>query len=529
MFTLNAGYVSYPDEFVNLLGGKYILAGKLPYKDFFDHHLPFAWYLSAGFLSLSFGSFIVFRFIWALFMFLCLFFTGEYIRRENKEVFSWYRIFFIMYPVVSLYYWLHLYLADSLAALFTSMSLWLLISQTYGKKVNFRMLVIISFLVWALIFSSLSFLYMAGALYVWTGYLAIKNFGWKKLIQLIGISLIPYVLYAVYLLVTGSFKDFWIANFKYNTELYVSIPNYTMGRFLNPIKLLLTLIFNFLQPYIVQVTAVKNFDIYFPVATLTAFGTFMLLLVLSVEKIIIGGIFFLVLTLSAPRSDVTRIPETDYQAGVYLMIGFSAVLIALWRMQKIRFKDEFIELFRKAAGLILLVYLLFAGMFLFKNQYDKSFQRYAQILPSVYEIKDASTFVNEFIPSDQIYWMGPYEPHQLFYTPVSQLPGKYPTLLPQFREDEYFKSTFLEQFEKSDPAVIIYRHDASVFNTPADVFGEFFLDWMDSRYTTIDSLKKYTVQKSPTAFQIGGELYMRNDILDSMLAELESKGYIIKK
>jgi hypothetical protein len=45
-FVINSTFVSYPDEFINLLGGRAILLGKLPYRDFFDHHMPLAWYLN---------------------------------------------------------------------------------------------------------------------------------------------------------------------------------------------------------------------------------------------------------------------------------------------------------------------------------------------------------------------------------------------------------------------------------------------------------------------------------------------------
>jgi hypothetical protein len=42
IFFLNSTYVAYPDEFINILGGRAIILGKLPYRDFFDHHMPFA-------------------------------------------------------------------------------------------------------------------------------------------------------------------------------------------------------------------------------------------------------------------------------------------------------------------------------------------------------------------------------------------------------------------------------------------------------------------------------------------------------
>ncbi len=52
LFLLNSRYVDYPDEYINLLGGKVILNGGLPYRDFWDHHLPLAWYTSAILLFL---------------------------------------------------------------------------------------------------------------------------------------------------------------------------------------------------------------------------------------------------------------------------------------------------------------------------------------------------------------------------------------------------------------------------------------------------------------------------------------------
>src|SRR3990167_2615173 len=112
LFILNSAYISYPDEFINLLGGVSINQGLLPYVQFFDHHVPFAWYLASFFLLFSFKSFILFRLYFAIFTFL---------------------IFFI-YPLAGLYYWFHLYLADSLAILFFSVSFWILITQTFSKN-----------------------------------------------------------------------------------------------------------------------------------------------------------------------------------------------------------------------------------------------------------------------------------------------------------------------------------------------------------------------------------------------------------
>jgi len=527
---INTGYVSYPDEFVNLLGGKYILAGKLPYRDFFDHHLPLAWYLSAPMLLISSQSFVIFRLLWAVAAFSILFGVGLYIRQEHREIGHLYWIFLLLYPFFALYYWLHLYLADSLALIFFSSAFWLLLSQTYAPRKNFRTVVFAGVMVWALVFSSLTYLYLALGLYAWLGYLTWKEWGIKKVMYLAGLCLSPYILYGMYLFVSGTFQDFWTANFTYNSELYLSLPNYTRGTHFNPFKFVLTLIFNFHQTYWKQVVAIKEFDIYFPVATMLAWSTFAFLALLFFENKILALLFFFILSVSAPRSDVSDIDETNYQIAVYLGLGLISALVSLWRVKQLKFQDELYEIFRKLATFFVALYLIFASIFLIKNTYDKTFQRYTQFLPSIGEIKDFANFTQDIFPGEQrIYWDGPYEPTDLFYISVDQLPGKYISLLPQFRENTYFASTFIDQFEKSKPAMIIYLHRASIFNTPADEFGAFFLTWMKGKYVTIDSLQKYKILKSPTNFGVGGDLYFRADLESRVIQTLLEKGYIIER
>jgi hypothetical protein len=76
IFLIGSRYVDYPDEYVNLLGGRILLHGGLPYRDFWDHHLPGAWFGAAFLLFFSGGSFVLFRVLWALFAWAILVLTG---------------------------------------------------------------------------------------------------------------------------------------------------------------------------------------------------------------------------------------------------------------------------------------------------------------------------------------------------------------------------------------------------------------------------------------------------------------------
>lgn len=45
LFLVSAFHEDYPDEYDSILGGKYILEGRIPYKDWFQHHQPGAYVL----------------------------------------------------------------------------------------------------------------------------------------------------------------------------------------------------------------------------------------------------------------------------------------------------------------------------------------------------------------------------------------------------------------------------------------------------------------------------------------------------
>lgn len=509
------------------MGGKFINLGKLPYKDFFDHHLPFAWYLAAFILKFSFGSFILFRTWWAIFTFFIFLILGLHLKKTNKELHKYYLFFFLLCPFVMVYFWLHLYIADGLAFIFFSIVFWLLTNESYKAKVDDRTIYYASFFNFLFIFSSLTFIYVALIFYLWMFYLLHKGkFGKPEYIKFIVISAIPYISYFIYLLLTGSFNDFYFANIVYNTELYMSIPNYVRGPHFNPLKFMLTLIYNFYQNYLPLIIRVKDIDINFPIALLVAWGSFLYLLILLIKDRILFFFYFLILSFSAPRSNPAKIGETDYQASVFIALGLIATFLVLWQYKKIKFEEVFLDYFRKVSVFILFLFLLFSSIFLMVNTYDKYYLRYTQKMPGIYDLSYTADFLNDILDTDDYYWVGSYEPDEVFFVKKGRLPGKYISLMPQFRENKYLSQSFLSQFEKNTPILIIFKHKEGIFNTPADEFGKFFLDWMEEKYITLEGIKEYALIKSPSSFDIRSDFYLLNKKKDILLNRMVNKGYL---
>jgi hypothetical protein len=527
IFLVNSQYVAYPDEFVNILGGKFILEGKIPYKDFFDHHLPGAWYISAFLLLFSFGSFVKFRFFWGIIQYAILFFVGKFVQKRNKEMFSYFLGFFLLYPFITVYYWTHLFIADGIAFLFFSAIFWMLFAESYQEKHAQRTLIFLSLCNMIFVFTSLSYIYIALLFYGWIFILFLQTKPKiKDTITLFGISAVPYVLYALYLLISNSWKEFYISNVVYNTTLYMRVPNYTPGKFFNPIKFALTVIYNFYDTYIQLLVRIKEFNLYFPVDLVLALSTFLLLVFLLKELPIIGVIYFFVLSFSAPRSNLMKIGETDYQSGLFIALGAISFFLVLWRYKHIKFNYEPLELVRRFLVAMVVLYGIFAGIFLIQNTYNKFYLRHTQKMPSIYDHAPTAFFLNEILNKGDVYWIGPYEPNEEFFVKGAKLPGKFPTLLPQFRESEYFSGEFIKQFETHTPSLIIYKHEASIFGTPAMEFGKFFTDWMDRKYVSLEHIKGLNVLKSPETFTMRTDVYLLKSEQTALLKRLTEKGYI---
>lgn len=428
-----------------------------------------------------------------------------------------------------MYYWTHLFIADGIAFLFFSSLFWMLIVESYQKETRLKTVIFLSLANFIFVFSSLTYIYIALLFYAWIVLLLFKSKPkWGEIVRFCLISATPYVLYGLYLLISNSWKEFYISNFVYNTTLYIDIPNYTLGHFFNPFKFALTILFNFFNTYIQLLVRIKEFNLYFPVDLVLALSTFLLFIYLLKELPIFGILYFFILSFSAPRSNLMKIGETDYQSGLFIALGTISFFLLLWRYKHLKFTFEPLELVRKFLVAMVVLYGIFAGIFLVQNTYNKFYLRHTQKMPSIYDHAPTALFINEILGKGDYYWVGPYEPQEEFFVKEAKLPGKFPTLLPQFRESEYFSSEFIKQFETNPPKLIIYKHEASIFGTPALEFGKFFTDWMEGKYISLEHIKgkKITVLKSPETFNMRTDVYLLISQKDVLLKKLTEMGYI---
>lgn len=531
IFLANTLYLSYPDEFVNLLGGKFLLEGKLPYRGFFDNHMPMAWLLSAFFLLFSFNSFVLFRIWWALFMFITLFVLGWYIRKNYKELYAYYVGFFFFYAITTTYFWSHLFVADSIASLFFAIAFWLCLVQTLTKKIDTTLIQLATLCTFCIVFTSLTYIYVAGVLYVWQLYLFSKTIKWtiwKSWLPFLKWVLTPYVVFFLYLLLTGSLRDFYFANITYNTQHYVSIENYEKGQPFNPITFALTLIYNFGYDAYPILTKIKELDLFLPIASAAVIASLSLIIYFFFYDKTIAILLFLLLSFSAPRSSIQKTNEGDYQISLFLTLGITTAWITLYLFRTIPkyITEQVVRDIMRIVHVLLMVFMFFTGLFLIKNVYNKTFQLYTHKMPTVNNIAPTAQFIDQIIHKGEYYWVGPFEPHHVFFVTEGQQPGKYTFIMPQFREDEKLRHEVIQQFEQHPPKMIIYKHDGHIFGTNALEFGKFIFDWMQGKYSKLSHIVGVKIKHGPATFNIKEDVYILNKYDKEILKRLEERGYI---
>jgi len=359
-------------------------------------------------------------------------------------------------------------------------------------------------------------------MYAWVGLLTInllsREIGHSKnrireLLMLMAVAIAPYVVYALYLLITGTAKDFWFANFTYNTKLYINIVNYSaVTSSFNPLRFALTVINNFWQSYLPLLSQLAYVSFYSPVSRLVALGTLMTALYLGYKKPLFGLIYLALLSFSAPRSSqLADMKQTDYQMGLFIIMGtISAVFVLYQLLYDLDTKSFFVKFWRSIVCFFLLMYFAFSLAFMLQNTLSIRYQRYMGMLPPTTNISDIADFVTRWIEPSDTYWIGPYEGHHAFYVKKGQAAGKYPSLLPQFRENDFLRNDFLHEMEKANPKMIIFHHEASIFQTPANEFGAFFLDWMKGRYINCVEAKA-DCKSEVSGINVREDVYVRSN------------------
>ena len=183
LFFVNTFHEKYPDEFDNILGGWYMLGGHPIYSGFFTHHGPVAYFLAALLEVVSGQSFVRFRILYALFLFVFTLWSYIFLRtRFGKEKTYSYLLFVFALALSQIYFWGQMLLADNISGFFLiPVFVLIFLRMFYKTKYVLSDFVAISILTALALLSSLTFTYLILFIYAFVIVKYLFDNHWKLL------------------------------------------------------------------------------------------------------------------------------------------------------------------------------------------------------------------------------------------------------------------------------------------------------------------------------------------------------------
>lgn len=532
IFIVNAFHEKYPDEFDSIVGGRYITEGKLPYRDWFQHHQPGAYVMAAGILPFTGHSFVKFRVAWEIVLYGLL--VGSYFllkRRLPKRDLSFYVILLFVLGLSGTYFWGHMLLADTLAGYFLLPAFALLFLKDYFKeKFETEDLLIVggfAFLSW---FTSMTYIFIIAVISLYAVYL------YRKPLKGFLILAAPYVVFGLYLLVTGSINDYYWANVVYNTNYYIYNYPHAPGAAINPIRYGAVIADTFINNYLPALWGIAGFPISNPVQVTLAFSSAAaIILVVARGRWLFLFPLLATLVFSNARSNPQSIRETDYQAFVYIITSMFNGLFALWAMKELLDEEKTAfsqKVVLSAVYALLLLYWIATPLYLAMKMEQKFFPKYMGTAPLIYNRPQIAPYVNAIVSPDDYVFIGPFEFEELFYLTTKRQPSKYHWFLNHAATSK-IKDELIADLFRNRPKLIVFNRGFAPWGGDASTYNWWMSDFLDANYFRLFTLnetikdKQYRWKLERTEnFDIDGTFNFDKRYQEEILQKLLSLGYI---
>lgn len=543
-FLVNTLHEAYPDEFDNILGGWYIIHGRLPYSGFFTHHGPIPYFIAA-FITLFTGqSFVRFRILYAFFLLVTLLVTYFFLKKSlGKNLVGFFPFFVALLGIAGTYYWTHMLLADNIAALcFLPLYIVILTKALFRKTVTLFDVGSVSAVSAIGLYSSLTYTYLFLIINLSILYLYFKDrplrrpvFRKTNMYPFLLLAL-PHALFVVYLVATRGFSDYLYQNVTFNAKYYIyNYPRPFESAFINPVRYGVLIANQFFINFYTLLIGVKTFDFVFPLNMTLALGnTGLFLYLLFQREYKLATFVLLVLVFTSVRSNPLNSQETDYQSAVYNFIAFFNIFFLLAELYKSI--NGNIQPAKKVVfgGLLLLVgvYSFFALFHLVLKFNHKTVGKYMGTAPLIYDRPRLAPVVNTLVGRHEYAWIGPFEFEELFYM-NAKIPSRYHILVYGVGRSDRIRQEMISDFTKNKPIVIMFDREFSYLGRRTKTYSPHFLDLLNEHYVTLLQYREEkTVYRSVIPIHIGekldleGKMYIRKDKVKEVLKKLLEANYV---
>jgi len=536
---INSVHEMYPDEFDNILGGRYLLEGKVIYKDFFTHHAPVAYYVAVFPQIFSGVNFVQFRLVYAVMLGLYLLWTYRFILRRFPAEYSRIYLFVLFVLQISMtFFWGHMLLADSITALFfLPVFAYCVGTVLYERSISAWDMCVVSLLLFLGLFSSLTYTFFVAVVYLFlfARILLIKeNRKLSLLGKFIGISLLPYLIIFFVFLLQGNLVEFYKQSFEFNKNYYLyNYPRPEGSTAFNPIRYVISITYTFfsnISGLLVQISAP---NLQYPLQQTLAVGNVCFIVYLVLRKRIMLTVLTIGLIVFANvRSNPLSSQDNDYQIAVYLVLSLFICIVFLWRGYESFGKSNVypgIQFITKGMFGITAFLFFFSLIFLSRQFLDKAYGKYMGMSPLIYNRPELAPIINAAVDRDDYAWIGPFAFEDLWYM-EAEIPSRYHIMIPAMKNAGYVEK-LTEEVREKQPKVIYFDKIFFVLGRSPESYGRPFLEYLDQEYVRyIDyrdgDLTYISVKPVTLKTDIEAKLYIRKDVVPEITERLLQEGFI---
>lgn len=532
---LNSIHGSYPDEFDNIAGGRLILSGQLPYTGFFTHHAPFAYFLAAVLNLFSGVSFVSFRLVYAVFLWLLMLGSTTYFyRRVDKSLGKLSAAVWMLVSISSIYVWSHMLLADALAAHLLIVP-YLLLAWTiwHNLQLSLRQITAIASILFLTFLTSFTYLYSVAIAYLvmslWIIRFELGTDGIRNnfLTKATAGCLLAPLLFLTYLTVTSSWGDFLYQGIQFNTNYYIYLPDDVTTS--NPVRMAIVFFMEFVQNFRMILAQIPELNLFHPFAITIALAHAALWLFSGVKQrwwlvfLSLGMVAF-----STARSNPLNTGETDYQANVYQFLGIAnaVLVIHLTHKELLEKKWNPDKLISGCLFLLVGVYLVFFSLAMFEFSFNRAYQKYMGRHPLIYDRPEVAPVLNQILSPDETYYLGPFAFEEHFYM-RSKLASKHWITIPAMDKSERIQTELLGDLEENMPRLILIDHSHFIFGGKP---GEFLEPFLAKNYTLLGQLHDEGIVEiigtTIGPYNLFTDWYLSNQSLETTLTDLSQQDLI---
>ncbi len=531
IFIANSLHESYPDEFDNILGGWYIIHGKFIYKDWFTHHGPVSYVISALINLFAFHSFVRFRELYGVFLVIMTFGSFWLLSRRLKGInLSFYWYFILLLALSATYFWGHMLLADNVSAFF----LLPIFALVFLKSVNERLFDQKDY-VWISIFSALALMsaltyaFLVAGLYF---YLVVyyfvrkgKDYDLIDVVKMIATFIVPYLIFLIYLVLTGALGNYYQDAIKFNREFYIYYPGLEGKPPSNPLRYAIVIAEGFSNNFLSLITQIKSFNFEFPFNIALAVSNLVLGVYLLLKRKYLTFLFVLGMFIYAnARTNPMTSRETDYQSAVYIMFSlFATAYIIPTLYKEINSNvDHAKRLIFSGLFILVVVYSVFNFAFILRKFSYKTYDKYMGFASLIYDRPAITPFINKFETKNDYAWIGPFAYQDLYYL-NAKLPSTYQVFLPGMGHLPRIENKLISDINRNKPDVIYFDKDYYILGASPKDYGHAFLDYLNDNYITLGDYQRegvsYNTNYDPSLI-MSQKLYINKEKADAVVDKM---------